>query len=374
LVALEVAISKILIDVATSTAVDVVTKRSINPILRGAGRAYKVYSLIEPSVGIYNAIRISAYSDAFGIAAHEMMVKLASNELSKRFISINGANFEIHKKAERYLLEPEFSEALSQVGNPLRKWSYDPDFVGQDYTELGRPLIDQTLLCIERAVRANLIANELLNHAESKEVRRYRRWDRPASWVDSANTQMGYIFWRPIPEIGLGQMQLSNSRSYRGIFRRNTAEGYGRIEWSNGNKYFGQVDDGDALGYGVFHFANGAIYIGHIPIFWCRLGVSVTPQKDSIFYGEHSGGTPNGYGRRVGLSNGIGSVTGFWIDGQISSVIETMGDTYEKISKQMQGSIFTKRLIVEYNDKSTKANAALSKNDSIIVSTIKPFL
>jgi hypothetical protein len=63
-----------MIDVATSTAIDVVTKRSVNPFLLNASRVYKVYSLIEPTAGIYWALRISAYSDAVEIVAHEMIV------------------------------------------------------------------------------------------------------------------------------------------------------------------------------------------------------------------------------------------------------------------------------------------------------------
>jgi hypothetical protein len=108
MIALEIAISKVFIDVATSAAIDVITKRSINPVIRGAGGAYKVYSLTNPAIGIHNCLRISAYSDALGILAHEVVVTVASKELANALVQINGANFEVHREAEQYLLEPEF--------------------------------------------------------------------------------------------------------------------------------------------------------------------------------------------------------------------------------------------------------------------------
>jgi len=47
--ALEFAISKVFFDVATSMAVDVVTRRSTNPAMRALGRAYKVYVIVNPA-------------------------------------------------------------------------------------------------------------------------------------------------------------------------------------------------------------------------------------------------------------------------------------------------------------------------------------
>lgn len=367
---IEITISKVLTDLAVHTGVDVVSKRSINPMVRGAAR---FYALVAPASGVLNAIRIAAYSDALGLAAYYVIVHLASERLAETMVHLDGANFEIAKQAEGYLLTPEFVEGLSEDQGPLSRWTYDPHFPSTDFTGGGRPLFDQTVLSVERAMRSYAIANELLGHPESSRSRPAGKWSERESWVDLANKQLGYVFWRAVPEVGLGLMKVTTSSTYRGVIRRNTAEGYGRIEWSNGNVYFGQVRDGEPRGYGVFRFAAGNLYVGHIPKHAASVGASIGASRNSVFYGRHIWGKPDGYGRRVGLSDGIETINGMWIGDEVHH-LPTLAGTYDRIAVGMRGSPWTAGLLTEYAQKAKHAQRVLDLNDAKIVSQVRELL
>ncbi len=371
--ALEAAIAKIFIDVAVSAGVDVVAKRAANPIIRGAGRAYKVYSLVSTFEGAYSALRISAYSDAARLIGQEIIIELGSRPLSQALLKISAANYEIHLKAEGYVLTPEYAEAINAPGT-LGFWIYNnPNFLAENFTDFGRPLAAQASICVSRAVRARDIAMELTSYSEANAPRRFHNWEKSTTWADRLNSELGHILWRPVPEIGLGMINTSASSTYSGIFRRNDAEGYGCIVWGNGLRYYGQTRHGGPAGYGAFYFQDGSIYFGKVGGSERQLGASISARRDWVYYGEHLGTTPDGYGRRVGHANGVESVSAFWTKGSLDKAFQTMSDVHRSIAARME-SPHVQTLRAEYEQRANEVDRSITMADSSVLSHVQSHL
>jgi hypothetical protein len=371
MVAVEAAIAKIFIDVAVSTGVDVLSKRAANPVIRGAAHAHKVYSLVSSIEGVYSAIRISAYSDAARLIGHEAVVQVGSQNIARTLLRISEANYEVHRKAERYLLTPEY--AVTESTHPLCGWLYSNlDFAPEDVAAFGRPLATQTGICVGRAIRARDIATELVSYSEARTARRYRNWDRSPNWVDRINTDLGHMLWRPLPEIGLGMRPVAHSATYFGIFRRDDPEGYGCIRWLNGTQFFGQTRHGFPRGYGVFYFNDGRVYCGKVDAYK-HLGASISPKRDWVFYGEHQDTTPDGYGRRVGIANGVESVSAFWDRGELRTPFQSMADVHNNIASGMDGQHLID-LRMEYQRNADNAERALAMSDASVLSHLSGHL
>jgi hypothetical protein len=371
--ALEAAIAKIFIDVAVSAGVDVVANRAANPIIRGAGRAYKVYSLVSGFEGAYSALRIAAYTDAARLIGQEILVEGGSRALSQALLNISAANYDVHLKAEGYTLTPEYAEAMESPGT-LGFWIYhNPNFPVEDLNGFGKPLAAQVSICVARAVRARDIAIELTSYSEANVPRRIHNWEKSTTWADRLNSELGHILWRPVPEIGLGKMSTSASSTYYGVFRRNDAEGYGCIAWANGLRYYGQTRYGGPAGYGAFYFQDNSIYFGKVDGFGRQLGASISAQRDWVYYGEHEGTTPDGYGRRIGYSNGVESVSAFWTKGRLDQAFPTMSDLYRGIATKMD-SPHVQALRVDYEHRADEAARSIARVDNSILSHVRSHL
>lgn len=104
----EAAIVKIFIDVAISTGVDVLAKRSTSPSIKGAGMTYKAFTLISTINGAYDAIRLFAYTDGVQLVAQDAIVEVGSKQIVKSLRQLKQTNYEVDRKAEGYLLTPEY--------------------------------------------------------------------------------------------------------------------------------------------------------------------------------------------------------------------------------------------------------------------------
>lgn len=365
--AIEAAIAKIFIDVAISTGIDVVSKRSTNPLIKGAGATYKVFTLISTIDGAYEAIRICAYTDAAQLIAQDAIVEVGSKPIVKALLQLQQTNYEVHRKAEKYLLTPEFAEAKETSGS-LGHWLYNnQNFPTDDMTGFGRPLAAQTSVCVARAARARDIAVELSNYPEAFVERREYDWARPENPVGRLNRRLGHILWQPAPEIGLGKRKLWNDSTYFGIFRLNEAEGYGCVAWSDGTRYYGQTRHGQPCGYGAIYRPDGLAYFGKVGDTYRQLGASISPVRDWIYYGEHEGITPDGYGRRVGRANGIESIVGIWSHGKIAVPFKTFAAIHRSISEGMTGP-YIEDLRLEYAQRADHADQSLKSNDISVIS------
>lgn len=170
--AIEAAIAKLFIDVAVSAGVDVLSKRAASPIIRGASKTYKVFTLISTLDGACDAIRICAYSDAVRLIGQEVLVEGGSRPLAHALLRIREANYEIHQRAERFLLTPEFTD--TDGTDPIVRWLYhNPGFLAENFTDLGRSLAVQVSASVARAARARDIAMELSAYAEAQAPRRH---------------------------------------------------------------------------------------------------------------------------------------------------------------------------------------------------------
>lgn len=371
--AVEAAIAKIFIDVAVSVGVDVLSKRSVSPVIRGASKTYKVFSLISTVEGAYGAIRICAYTDALRLIGQEAFIEIGSKPIASALLRIREANYEVHREAERYLLTPEYAEALKS-DEPLVRWLYvNHNFLADNLTGFGEPLAAQTSACVARAARACAIARELSDHAEARIARRYYNFDRAENWTDRVNSGLGHLLWQPVPEIGLGMRVVADDATYFGIFRRNDPEGYGCIVRASGTRYFGQTRWGFPSGYGALHFPDGSFYFGKAPTGDHLLGATISPNRDWVYYGEHRGTVPDGYGRRVGLANGVESVTAFWQDGAVESVLETLVEVHRNIAARMEGPPLAE-LRRDYERQANEAERMIRINDASVLSHISGYL
>ena len=127
--------------------------------------------------------------------------------------------------------------------------------------------------------------------------------------------------------VGVGSRQLSD-KTYSGIFRRETAEGYGQIAWSNGDVYIGQVREGYEYGYGITTKLNGQIQVGYHRSRYPTLGIAISANKDRLLVGVHQWNGLAGFGRQIGLRNGLDSFSAFWIDGKPSEPIQQIPEIY----------------------------------------------
>ena len=174
------------------------------------------------------------------------------------------------------------------------------------------------------------------SYPETLRPRGTSNWDRQPTWLDRINTGIGYALWLPVPLVGVGTRQISDQTTYSGIFRRDTAEGYGRIIWTNGDVYVEQVRDGWERGYGVKIFSDGRVLAGYHDHIYLALGASVSKTKDRIFVGTHDRGQLTGYGRQIGVRNGVDSFTSLWSDRGPSDPLVFPPDTYAKIAKNYE--------------------------------------
>lgn len=363
--AIEAAIAKVFIDVAVSAGVDVLSKGAASPIVRGASKTYKVFTLISTLDGAYDAIRICAYTDAARLIGQEAFVEVGSKSLARTLLGIREANYEIHQKAERYLITPEFADADGAA--PLVRWVYsNHNFLAENLTGFGQPLAAQTATCVARAARARDIAVELASYAEARAPRRHYNFKRTPNWFDRVNSDLGYLLWQPVPEIGLGSRVVGEDATYSGIFRRNDPEGYGCITSVNGTRYYGQTRYGYPSGYGVFYFADRSVYLGKVPRRDHQLGASIPPGRDWIYYGEHKRTAADGYGRRVGRANGAESVSALWAEGKIESVLQTLVDVYRGIADRMDGP-YVEGLRAKNMQLAQEAEGAIARNDNAVL-------
>lgn len=365
--AVEAAITKIFIDVAISTGFDVLSKRSTSPIIKGAGITYKAFTLISTVNGAYEAIRLCAYTDAAQLVAQDAVVEVGSKEIVKALLQLKQTNYEVHRKAESYLLTPEFAEAIKGSGS-LGHWMYNnQSFPTDDMTGFGKPLATQTSVCVARAARARDIAVEVSNYPEAFVERRKYNWDLPENSIQRLNRQLGHILWCPTPQIGLGKRIMWNDSTYYGIFRLNEAEGYGCVAWTDGTRYYGQTRHGQPCGYGAVYRPDGVVYLGKVGNFGRQLGASVSRARDWIYYGEHEGVTPDGYGRRVGRANGVESVVGIWSHGKVAVPFKTYAEIYREISEGMTGP-HVGGIRLEYAERADRADQSLRINDISVIS------
>ena len=228
-----------LVDAVTSTAVDVISQRSIDPRIRMAGRLWRSYSLIEKAVDIHGAIRVAAYSDAAGIIASEVVVQKISASTQAALPSVNGLNFQLIEKSESLLVHPDFSQRNAHDPSPLDPVLNRGDRSGfhkANFDSHGAVLFEMTATCIEGAVRAQRTALSLLDNSECDESRGTPVFGWEPNWLDRINIGLGYALWVPIPTIGVGRGH-SIYGEYKGTFRRDEAEGYGRIDFKDGAIY-----------------------------------------------------------------------------------------------------------------------------------------
>ncbi|HEX8379121.1 MAG TPA: hypothetical protein VF619_01075 [Allosphingosinicella sp.] len=365
MVAVEAAIGKILVDVALSTGVDVLSKRASSPLIRGAAHLHRAYALVSLAEGAYSAIRICAYSDATRLISQEAVVEIGSKQVAKALLQLGTANYEVHRKAEKYLLTPEFAEA-SQDSHPLAGWVItNSSFGADDMAGFGRPLATQTAACVRRAARARDIAVELVSYPEAGAARRTRNWNREPIWTDRVNSQLGYIFWQPAPEIGLGMRLIGDSITYSGIFRRDDPEGYGCVRWPDGTRYYGQTRRGFPNGYGAYYHRDGSAYLGKIGYNY-HLGASISPKRDWVYYGEHKNMDQTGHGRRVGRANGMESATGLWREGRLTHPFRTMAELYRGIVSKHREPVL-EGFRREYQQKADDAERALAQSDLMVL-------
>jgi hypothetical protein len=369
-------IANALIDVATSTGVDVVTKRNIDPRMRGLGRAYRVYSLVRPSLEISNAIRVVAYTDLMAIVCQELIVQFASQELTRRLISSEVVNYEVIAMAEKMVMSVDFAKDTPDSVHYLSASQYilEADLLSRDYLEHGRGLVALVGEAISRGVYSFAKADALIQNAEARKERRKYNFDRKDVWVERLNHRLGNIFWLPVPEMGIGSCLIKDGVTYSGTFRRNSAEGYGSLAWQNGTKYLGQICDGAPCGYGGYEFSNGGRYFGYRPRHaFKNIGAYITPNRDRVIVGVGSGNYPSSYGRQIGLRQGVESASGFWQGDQLETKIETMEQTNRVIARSMT-SPYTIELKAEYEGRALMDQARQGLSDAMILSHLQPYL
>lgn len=370
-------VAKLLFDVVSATAVDVISKRTLDPKIRMAGRIWRAYSLVDVAFDVYGAWRIAAYSDVAGILASEIFVERLSKESSDAIPRLDGINFALQQKAEALLLKPDFTVQIAHDPEVLQPYQIAKfrAFIDQEINTEGGSLAEMTAPCVERAVRADEAVQELLQHPECLQQRPSQRWERRKNWLDRVNTGLGYALWRPIPAIGLGARTISNKTSYNGIFRRNTAEGYGRLTWTNGDVYCGQVRKGTERGYGVKRFADGRMFFGYFNDFYLGLGVSISSQRDRAHYGAHREGRLTGYGRQIGLRAGVESLTGCWESGVLlGSAFTSKADTLQGIAREFLPNPMLAHAAAKYQAEAAASHAISEANDSSILIAIAKFM
>lgn len=329
---LSAVLAGLLVEAATTTAIDVITKRTVDPKVRFAGRTWKALSLADKVYDVQEAIRISAYSDAAGIIAGEIVVQKASRSVLSSIPEIDVMNFRLIEHAEGLVADPDFANHFVHDPSVLDPTRGQSDFVSEDYESYGGALFDMVETCLLGARDAHRTVNDLLSNAECNVPRQTPALGWTPTWIDKINTGLGYALWLPTPVIGVGSGYAAYGE-YVGTYRRDDAEGYGKIKLRSGGTYFGQVRQGTPHGYGITKYPDGRVFAGYNTPHDRDLGVVVSANRDKAVIGASTRGIPKGYGRQIGLKNGVGSVSGFWYDGELSTEIPTQGgvhrDQYE---------------------------------------------
>lgn len=366
-------VAETLIEVATSTSVEVVSRRTIDPRILAAGQAYRVFSIIEPATRIAQAFRVAAYADVASILAYELVVEVTAKKLSDAFGSLETVNFSVHRQAEGYLLEPDFAHPALVDTQILAPYSFDRQFGDGEFKQMGGALVQLGYNCIERGIRARSVVVELMRYRETTKERQYRNWNRRQNWLDKVNEVSGYVLWRPVPEIGLGSGRITNRSVYSGIYRRDKPEGYGRVTMDNGEVWFGQVRDHFPTNYGVTEYPDGRLFIGYIPEHAPYLGASISAKRDKIVFGGHDySGIPEGWARQIGIANGVESRSGFWHSGELTHPVEFEADVLKRIAVEKFDNL--PQLRAEYQLNAKSAGAIQIRNDDLIVSAVQEFL
>ena len=184
---------------------------------------------------------------------------------------------------------------------------------------------------------------------------------------------MAIFYGRPVPEIGLGSRPVEAGTTYSGILRRNDMEGYGCVASANGTRYYGQTRWGSGRGYGVIHRPDGGVYAGKIDLSDRHLGATISPKRDWVYYGEHDGIVPDGYGRRVGLMNGIESVSAVWRAGEVAVDYFTMADLERRNAAKMNTPVL-EALRVKYERQALQAQIAIDANDALVLDHLRSLM
>lgn len=369
-------LSGLVIEAATATAVDVISKRSVDPKIRLAGKTWKAFSIADKVLGVENAIRVSAYSDAAGIIANEFVVQKISKEAVSALPEINAVNFELIDTVEGLVLSPDF------VRNPL----HDPSVLNpMNYSRKenkvfsvnnleghGSELLELVGTCLKGAVRTNWIVRDLLKNEECSIPRREPIFGWEPTWIDRINTGLGYALWVPQTVIGVGS-GYSLYGDYQGTFRRERPEGYGRVLLNhNDGSYLGQIRDGIPLGYGVVEYPDGRLFAGFTTPDERDLGVVLSPERDKAVFGASVRGEPRGFCRQVGLGNGVGSVSGYWNDGQLSGETPTRASTHQRLYESYNSPNLLGRDFVEkMKRKAEFHNRSEEEVDNALISLIQ---
>lgn len=374
---IEPVLTGILIDTVSSTAIDVLTRRTLDPRIKLAGHAWRAFSLVDKAFDVYGAYRIAAYSDALEIIASEIVVQNTSSSIASSIPQLDGINFTVYQETEGLLLKPDFTVEIAHMPQKLTALHmlHDDTFIMNEFESSGNALAKMTIPCTKRGSDAFKTVEKILHYPETQKNRQYRHWYDNTPWLSRLNTGLGYALWRPVPDIGFGARNLSNVTSYNGIFRRETAEGYGRISWTNGDAYFGQVRDGWERGYGMKHFSDGTILVGYFNDMSLSLGVSISPNRDRAFYGAHDQGKLTGYGRQIGLRNGVNSISGFWQNGELSGKnISLHADVLAKIARRFPKADGLVDMAKQYQQEANQANAIRDSFDQRVLRAVADFL
>lgn len=319
---------------------------------------------------------LAAYSDIGVIVASEIVIQATSRIVLSSLPDKPNFNFDVHLVAGELLVQEDFTDSVTHDRDKL-----DPifaqksiGFLQRDFESAGSGLVELTCCCIERAVRAYDVSLGILRNDECLEQRRIFSSIEQPQWLDRINTGLGFALYTPVPQFGIGSRQVSNVYRYNGTFRRNHAEGYGRLTAENGRAYFGQVRDGNPNGYGVEVNQDGTILVGHFNPHERTLGALVSSDQAKLVVGAHGDRGVHGYARQLGLRDGIESVSGFWIDGELTHPVQTYADIYRSLNKKhsriFKGTDYGRELDDKERDYSSKED----KNDREILACIQALL
>lgn len=370
--------SGLVIEAATTTAVDVVTRRSVDPKIRFAGKTWKTFSLADKVVGVENAIRISAYSDAAGIVANELVVQKISKEAISALPEINAVNFELIQLAGELLIHPDFVRNPLHDPSVLNSMNYareeNAEFSRNDYEGHGGELLELVEKCLQGAARANFTVLNLLKNDECSVPRRKPLFGWEPTWVDKINTGLGYALWMPQTAIGVGRGYALYG-DYQGTFNKECPEGYGKISLNhNDGIYRGQVRDGVPLGYGVVEYPDGRLFAGFTTPNERDLGVVLSPERDKAVFGASVYGQPRGFCRQIGLSKGVGSVSGYWNDGQLSLEVSTQADTHQRLYESYnRPNLLGEDFVSKMRETAKFHNQSEENVDNSLISLIRSF-
>ena len=338
--AIESVLAGLLLSAATSTAIDVVSQRTIDPNIRRIGQAYRVFGILDATTSVANAIRVAAYYEAASIIANEVFIEAATRPAKKALGEVRHINFNLIRQAENLLIKQDDTDETTMERWKLDPMAYDKGreaFFHENWESCGDNMVKIAWPCVARAVKAAEIVDGIASTYDAAQPRLNRNWDRSPNWIDRINTGLGYAIWIPTPVVGVGSGVIYNSHKYIGVFRRDSPEGYGKIMFSDGAIYKGQIHQKDMGGYGVLRQSDGTVLGGY----FCRsegiLGALVAPDRSRVIAGSHRlyGGT-FGYARQVGLTENTPSQSGLWRDGIITHPTKTKADHTAELKERFR--------------------------------------